>query len=305
MSARFICAEESFKESRLQVGGDPDAGVLYRNDVPRSFATGSDGDVASDRRKLDRVVDQVQDHSADQSLVCVYQQFIFRLQIEADVLRGGECSRGAHAFSKQFVQVELSLGQRIVARIGPRQGKKILHNLAYPPSFVAQDLQRLAILANGPLGLGKRHVGFASQNGNGSAELVRSVGHEPALLVHGVRETIEKLIERLRQHAEFVAFVDHRQTIVEVGRIDFGSLLAHRRYRRQSAARQEIASSAGEQNAERNDQRERVTDGLQKFFRLVEREQNGKCVLPLRCGETPHVSAKVPLTSSYIREALA
>src|SRR5258708_7995207 len=76
--------------------------------------------------------------------------------------------------------------------------------------FVVEDTQCFAVFVGGAR-LGKNQSCSAMENGEGSAELVRGIGHELPQLAHRGVHALQQMIKGFRQTAELVVRRGDRQ----------------------------------------------------------------------------------------------
>src|SRR5208282_4404017 len=109
----------------MQLRRDARAGV---NDV--YFAPGGGGatrniNAAAVSGVLDRVVQQVQDHAAQQRWIAANQAFRGSVDGQLNIFFARQRVRGMRALRYHFLQINVFRGERVLARVGARQREEI------------------------------------------------------------------------------------------------------------------------------------------------------------------------------------
>ena len=66
---RFVCAEEAFEDSRLEIEGDASAGIRDAQGIFSAGTPALQGYAAACRRVFDGIVEEVEDHAAQERFV--------------------------------------------------------------------------------------------------------------------------------------------------------------------------------------------------------------------------------------------
>src|SRR5215813_10496359 len=106
---------------------------------------------------------------------------------------------------------------------------------------------------------------------------MRSIRHEPLLLVERSVQPVKQAVERLRQLSQLIFRVLHRKAFVQVFRSHLSGLRTHCRNRRKASSSKKISAGTCEQNREWNHKRERSRQGFQKFFLRMQGLENFFC----------------------------
>src|SRR5205807_719894 len=116
-----VGAVEALENVRLRFGWYPCARVCDSHEVVRAVARQLDANLAARRRELDRVVEQVEDHPPDQSLVAAQWHLVVRMFVlKLDASPRGERADGAHAFARRLVEIEARACELVLSRVGAR-----------------------------------------------------------------------------------------------------------------------------------------------------------------------------------------
>jgi hypothetical protein len=142
--------------------------------------------------------------------------------------------------------------------------------------FVTENRERLAVFFGRAIGAGQGDFCFALQDGHWSAEFVRGVGYESALLFEGFFEAVEQFVEGKGECAEFVARIRDFEAFAEAGCAHAAGLRGHVCDRGEAFPSEEIAAGAGEKQGDRDDPVKRVADVLHDFFLRMKGLQNHK-----------------------------
>src|ERR1700693_51056 len=155
-----------------------------------------------------------------------------------------------------------------------RQREEIFHNGVEPFSFRPKKVERCPVVFGRAAGLRQRDIGLSAKDGYWCSQLVRCVRHESPLLLKGMIQPVEQIVERPGQVAEFILRGSYRQTRVPMLRSNAARLRAQLSYRREASPCEKITARTREQNRQRNGKPESGDDTLQKLPLAVEGLQN-------------------------------
>jgi len=96
--------------------------------------------------------------------------------------------------------------------------------------------------------------------------------------------------------AKFILLVLHRQTVMQVRFPDAPGLRAHGHDGRQASSGKKVASHAGEQNRQRNHQRESLDHRVKKLFLPMKRLQDHQKVVSVRDRKSPCITTVLVAT---------
>src|SRR5262249_27174397 len=161
-----------------------DAGARIR-DSDHIFAVPQpkfDVDRASMRRELDRIVEQVPHHLAQEFFVpvkgslweCWRRQFYCFLR--------SEYRRRANRFRHEFVEIKLGGLEQRMAGIGTRQHKHVFDDARQATSLLFDDSESLTVFVLLTLSSLQRHRRGRADDRKRSAQFMRGISHKPSLL---------------------------------------------------------------------------------------------------------------------------
>src|SRR5690242_2688989 len=291
----LIHAKETVEDPRLKIDGNSLPGIPHRDAILRILPIARDGNGATSRRVFDGVVQEIHDELADEFFVGAHRKFPCRFARQRNFPGGGERAEVARTFGDELVEVEIRQHQRMLAGVGASEGEQILDDVLETFGLSAQDAERFAIFSGLAALLRESDVRFPIEDGDRSAQLVRSVRNEAALLLERTVKAIQQLVERLGKMAELIGGVFYGEAFMQVLRSDAPGLRAHGNDRREAAAGQEVAASAGEQNRQRNHQGECSAERFEQFFLRAERLKNNQLVVAVESGKLLSVT---PITQA-------
>ncbi len=112
--------------------------------------------------------------------------------------------------------------------LGLRQQQQIVDQPRHARDLGLHETLHPAHLRRGRLGLGRQHLQLAADHRQRRAQLVRRVRHERPLARERLRQAVEHVVERVRQHPHLLALAAH---IVDAGMQVAGvHLCRHRRH---------------------------------------------------------------------------
>src|SRR5205823_2786071 len=105
--AGAVGAVEAVEDVRLRLGGDAAAGIAHGDDVAAVFRSRGDLDAAAGRRELQRVVEKVEQHAANELRVAAHRHRAVRGGGEGDAFGRGQSADGAGGVIDDFAQREI------------------------------------------------------------------------------------------------------------------------------------------------------------------------------------------------------
>jgi len=287
-SAGFVGAKEPFEDARLQLGGNSLALIGDTNPVMAAIASAGEFDARVGRGIFDGVIKEVEEHTAEESFVGSDGEIGFDVRVEGDVLRGGEGTGPNEDLGSKLVEISFAKVQRVLASVGAGQREEVLDDVRQALRFVAKDGQGFAVVGEGAIVASESDFGFTAKNGDRSAELMRSVGDEAALLLERSFEALKKFVKAEAKLAKLVATIFDGEAVVEIGGAYGASLRGHSTDGSEALARQKVAPDASKKQGNGNGPVEGMADVGKRFHLRMQRLQHDQCVVAFRQGDAPY-----------------
>jgi len=192
--AGLLDAEKPVENAGLSGSRDAAALVLHVEFAGTGDFPETDVDGGAGRGVLNGVVEQDDDHLAEEFGVGGDLGFGELSDPEANLLRAGEDAAGMNGFEHEFIQAAERALQLEATGVGPGEGEEIADEAGESFQLAPDGAEGFAVLFAGT-GAIEGDLGGEQTDGEGCAEFVRRVGHELLFLLKGAVETTEEAIE--------------------------------------------------------------------------------------------------------------
>src|SRR5712692_4207354 len=162
----YVSAEKALENARLQISGDATPSIRDAHDIFVRGATAGHGDASALRGVLDRIIQQIEDHAAQQGFVGADGRLGCILEMQRNLFCERQGARRMHTFANKFIKIKIARLERILAGVGAREGEEILDDVGEPLGLVVKHCQRFAVFLRRTFLLRKSDLRFTAQNRN-------------------------------------------------------------------------------------------------------------------------------------------
>ena len=138
-------------------------------------------------RVLDGVIEQIEQHAPHKRFIGANQRFSTWFARQRDLLCRGQRPDILRTFGREFVEIEIRVGKRVLAGVGSRKREEIFDDAFQSFRFIRQNSQSFAIFLLGAIFFRERDFRFAAQNCDRRAKFVRRVSDETLLAIERMR----------------------------------------------------------------------------------------------------------------------
>ena len=239
-----------------------------------------DFDTATLRREFDGIVQQVQKYPPKQISVAVERRLDHFAEPDTHTAAVSDRSHRSRRVVHHILERHVRRLHHQMAGICAGEQEDVIDDAGESARGILHDRHRFPVLGFEAMLAPEGHVGFRSHDRSWRAQLVRGIGHEPALLRKRFFQTVEQLVQNTSEGAQFIVGGDG-EPLMQRGGANLGSARCHCRHGCKTSFGQEIPAGCRTRDQQGNCDEEHSADALQRALHFDQRIDAGQAVRAL------------------------
>src|SRR5215469_12971438 len=213
----FIGSIKALENVCLAFLRNADPCIGYRQDRLVRLAGHADVDGSAFRSVLDGIVEEVHNHLLQTGLIAFNLHRLLRLDLQSKFLLVSKQSHVFNGGSDQLRKVKASNLKERFAGIQAGHAEQLIDDFGKSYRFLQHSPQHLSHISV-DLGILNSCFKLSAHDRQRCAQLVRSVGREPADVVKRLFQSLDHAVQGNRKLLQFVASSGHRHSCMETAR---------------------------------------------------------------------------------------